>query len=419
MRQVSPNRNRRQSSSSSLAASARQRRQVSILALRYAGCILMPCLLYMCLHLMHTASPSRKLSSTQTCLSENIIAYFYQPSLSGTKDNFQKSLQLLHDNYLLLNHNNDAVDVIIFHTGELQDNDFEQEEWTKTNIRLVPIKNELPTSVQSDSDPSRTWIDYPEVSLDRRHEHHFWSIGIWDYLKTISKQQHESSKCSSYPRFLWRMDTNAFLYSPIPYNLFDFMKINNYQYGFRLCQQQQRKQQHHHSVWEEFFPNYHHSVSDDSYFDNCQLDDSFLLADIKFFQSRPVQKWFEFLQVGGYIYRHNLSPSVIHSLALQAYATSSSNSIHRFLDFTLHVAGSNVCQTTAFQAGHADADGQAHVEEWLYYWHQQQHKDSNHQCLKQQQPRIEYPTHAQLTPRLTHLPKDVAQTVQLPTLVVE
>lgn len=373
--------------------------------------------------LQHRSLLQTTTTTNSMCAADNVIAYFYKSSLHGSTENLQKSLQLLYDNYLSLPGNDVGGPlVIVFHTGDLQPQHVE----VPFDIQLINVHDRfgrLPQAVVND-DPTH-WLQFPpdnndrrrQQHLDARHESQFWSIQIWNYI----------SECDVPPSYLWHLHPNTFLYSPISYNIFDFMKNNNYQYSFRLCQSQTMVP----TVWEEFLQDdSNNGQNNRQVFEGCLLDaQSFFVASTSFFRTlRPVQTWLKFLQAGGYLYRQNLSLSLIHSLAVQAYATAPSR-VHRFLDFTIHVAGNSIeeddddCAShpiRGFQGGYQDVDGQAHIEEWLYYYtnNNENEKKKKQYCSNNKTPQLAHLIHEQLTPQLTHLPPYVAETIQLPTLVV-
>lgn len=402
-------------------------------ALRYCGLFIMPCLLLAVVSMMnkyrgtgpqilrrtlsseHIDMPDIIGSSPESCR-ENAIVYLLTSKRNQEK--FFKSMDLLYTNYLN-NFHNDAH-IFLFHTGDMGLDDLNKvesryDEKLKGVIRLVNLKDshfwgELPSSVEED-DPM-LWRDYrndlahsQELSdaMNLRHENRFWSSQIWEYFDQTNRLQ----GCNY--RYIMRLHHNSFLYSPIQYNIFDFIRNNNYQYGFRLCSQERHQKQ--------LFEDFSHEVAEINDDFSCLFYNPFFVADLHFFLSRPVQRLLQFVDEAGYNYRGNISPTIVHSLAVKAYA--SAKTIFRFIDFTFeqfddvnnNLEGCNH-PSGGFQAGYTDKDGESHVQEWIYL---QQKKKSR--CS----PRVELHNlrFNDLTPEYMHLPVSVAEKVSLPTLILQ
>lgn len=58
---------------------------------------------------------------------------------------------------------------------------------------------------------------------------HWYAIDIWDYFQVYG----EETGCKY--QYIMRFDEDSFLLSPVEYDVFDLMKRNDYNYGFRLC----------------------------------------------------------------------------------------------------------------------------------------------------------------------------------------
>jgi len=376
-------------------------------------------------------------------------------------DNFLKSMDNLYENYLKEQQQRSSsasgiiitadTHIFLFHTGQLGIEDLQMLEsrydhnnndmasLPKGMIRLVNLQNtpywgRLPDTVRAD-DPTK-WKDYNiNNMINDRHEYRFWSIQIWEYFDQLN---HLQQSCNY--RYILRMDSRSYLYSPINYDIFEFVQNNNYQYSFRFCSPittndlLQNKE-----VWDEFSEldtNNHNNKSeeddDNSNNESCIFYNPFFLADLQFFRSRPVQRWLQFVDAGGYNYRNNLSPSFVHSMALTAFA--SSETIHRFLDFTLehfpkkstnnNNNNNNGCihdQGVAFQGGYNDKDAKLHIEEWMYLQEgQKKRKEENNNCPVWIIHNLRV---SELTPQYTHyLPrkKNVAAeyAISLPTIMI-
>jgi len=409
-------------------------------ALRYCGLFMMPCLFLAVVTLMKQYRSGPHIFR-RTLLSDNGVENIVFPEMIGSspdicrdnaivylvtsknQDNFLKSLDLLQENYLNEFHRD--THVILFHTGDLGLDDLNKfesryDESLKGVIRLVNLQDshfwgEIPSGIKLD-DPMQ-WRDYrydlehshPTDAMNLRHENRFWSSQIWEYFEKMNKFQ----GCNY--RYIMRLHTNSFLYSPIRYNIFEFTKNNNYHYGFRLCSEE-RHQKH---IFEDFSREINDS---DTIYDefSCLFYNSFFVADLHFFLSQPVQRLLQFVDAAGYNYRGNISPTIVHSLAVKAYASSAT--IHRFLDFTFeqfnderkYTEDDCVHPTGGFQAGYNDAEAESHLQEWIYL---QQKKNKKEHCA----PQVEMHNlrFNDLSPDYVHLPARVAETLSLPTLVLQ
>ena len=71
--------------------------------------------------------------------------------------------------------------------------------------------------------PQHKWMQSKKFSAGYRHMIRFYTTGIWDL---VAQQGYE---------YVMRMDEDSVLWSPIPYNIFDFMAARGLEYAFRLA----------------------------------------------------------------------------------------------------------------------------------------------------------------------------------------
>lgn len=117
------------------------------------------------------------------------------------------------------------------------------------------------------------------AAMNLRHENRFWSTQIWNYFDLLNRLQ----GCNY--RYILRMDTNSFIYSPIRYNIFDHMSDNDYHYGFRLCSTSASPSQTQ-IIWNEFakIDVLNTDFQDVPFYgDKCLLYNAFFVADLYFF----------------------------------------------------------------------------------------------------------------------------------------
>ena len=171
----------------------------------------------------------------------NAVVYLAQKQHSSytgrnSHANFLRSLDLVNKNYLSLNNHLDNLDLFIFHTNDFTKSDLEILESRLGEsfsgvIRLVNLTGspfwQRPSHHAGD-DPN-TWHVYPLFSEGYRRMIHWFAIDIWDFFAKWNDQE----DCSY--RYIFRLDEDSYVHSPIQYDIFDFMKSNQYVYGYRLC----------------------------------------------------------------------------------------------------------------------------------------------------------------------------------------
>lgn len=86
-------------------------------------------------------------------------------------------------------------------------------------MELPPDQFRLPPGLP----PQREWMQSRKFSAGYRHMIRFYTTGIWDL---VARQGYE---------YVMRMDEDSVLWSPIRYNIFDFMAARGLEYGYRLA----------------------------------------------------------------------------------------------------------------------------------------------------------------------------------------
>lgn len=255
-----------------------------------------------------------------------------------------KSIDLLRVNYLQRFGNAGNVDVFVFHTGDFDtSNDYVtlREHLGGSSFRgilhLVDLSQNSPywrRPKQHRKDNPSDWYAWPLFSEGYRHMMHWFAMGIWDFFDDWNN----ASGCQY--RYIWRLDEDSYIHSPIWYNMFEMMEANQYVYGFRMCAYELRVAKRMWVWWNRQQPK-----DKPTWFqrewepDLCGFYNNFFVADLSFFRSDPVQKYLKFIDRHGQIYRRRLGDLMIHSLVVYAYAPR--EKIHRFLDFTYEHATLN------------------------------------------------------------------------------
>lgn len=300
--------------------------------------------------------------------SNNAIVYLAQKKHSSyDRDSYQsllRSLRLLQKNYLSQGRNVDNVDVFVFHTGDFNVTDLTVIEGVLGGIQgLVKLVDLSYTEFWSrpaankDDNPS-SWYAYPLFSEGYRRMMHWFAIDIWRFFAKLNV------KTGCKYRYLFRLDEDSFLHSPIRYDIFNYMNRNEFVYGFRMCAYEMKVTQRMSKLWikrhASFVPERELSL------DMCGFYNNFFVADLQYFLSAPVQSFLQFIDNQGHIYRRRLGDLMIHSMAVYWFAKP--HSIHRFLDFTYEhstLNSTNGCVVWGgMQAGYDDANAVHTVNEF-------------------------------------------------------
>lgn len=297
----------------------------------------------------------------------NAIVYLAQKKHSSYgRDSFSlllKSLKLVNENYLSLNNHSENTDVIVFHTADFTKNDMDiMEEGLGAKFRdslyFIDLNNtpywRRPRWHANENPES--WYAYPQFSEGYRQMIHFFAIDIWSFFQEYGRD----TGCEY--EYIMRFDEDSYLKSAINYDIFDYMKRNDFNYGFRLCAYELGSTQRMVKVWQK---SKQPAPLREIDFDMCGIYNNFFVAKLSFFQSNKVQNFLRLVNRQGLIYRRRLGDLQIHSLTV--FGFSPQEKIHRFLDFTYeHGTYEHGCLVWGgIQAGHDDPNSNATLAS---YW---------------------------------------------------
>jgi len=290
----------------------------------------------------------------------NAIVYLAQKKHSSyERDSYQsllKSLDLMNSNYLSINKHQNNTDIIIFHTGDFNQDDMEimENKFGSTFRSALYFINLYNTSYwqrpswHHNDNPSTDWYAYPLFSEGYRQMMHWYAIDIWRFFTDYGnnkKEGKDNEKTATYVRannnsdgfgncsyeYIMRFDEDSYLRSQLSYDVFDYMKNNDYNYGFRLCSYEMQVTQRIWKIWRKTSKGSPQPIRDiDS--NMCGIYNNFFVARVSFFLDNGVQKFLKLVDRQGMIYRRRLGDLMIHSMVV--YAFSPAERIHRFLDFT-------------------------------------------------------------------------------------
>lgn len=270
--------------------------------------------------------------TTGSCQNRNAIVYLAQKTHSSYagRDSYStllESMKLLRKHYL--DAHDGTVDVFVFHSG-----DFTETDWNVLQdalelqgiLHLIDLSNSSYWSrpIHHANDNPADWFAWPLFSEGYRRMMHWFAIDIWNYFDQLNQQQ----GCQY--RYLWRLDEDSFIHSPIHYDIFDHMASHQFVYGFRMCAYEMKVTRRMWTMWTKRHPEFVPQRNID--LEMCGIYNNFFVADLEFFKRADVAQFLNFIDRQGHIYRRRLGDLMIHSMAVYAFAAP--YQIHRFLDFT-------------------------------------------------------------------------------------
>ena len=320
-----------------------------------------------------------------------------------------ETLDLLRENYLSIDDHDENTDVFLFHTGDFDEKDLpEIESRLGDKIGILKLVNldksvywYLPRNVRYDD--QRSWAVIDNFSVGYRHMCRWFGILIWKFFEELN----ESQGCQY--RYIARLDEDSLVQSPINYDIFDFMQVNKYAYGYRLCAYE--------LDFNRLFPwfrKWHSSIQPmrKVAYELCGFYNNFFVADLQFFWSPPVQTYLQELDEQGLIYRERYGDLLIHSTAVYAFAPE--EKIHRFLDFTyrhhtIAPTPRGMCVAWgAVQAGFNDPNAETTLDDYFKTYFLEPNCDAN----------VTYMSTRDLSPSYSHLPSEIGCNETLKTISV-
>jgi alpha 1,2-mannosyltransferase len=254
----------------------------------------------------------------------------------STLEQLQKSVRLLYQHY---NHVQ-RDDVVFLHTGDV-DLQMQQSvlQLCGEEARFVQLAKrhfELPPGV----DPtSKQWLFPQKFSVGYRHMIRFFTVGIWEVAEELGYT------------YIMRLDDDAYIYSPITYNLFASMAERGFEYGFRLTSWEsgepaQRGEFHsfvrEYALKHRIQPQWGLAQScPDGKMDRFTLDrcgsvytiyNNFFISKVSFWRRPDVRAFLQHIDASKTIYYNRWGDANWHSVALQLFLPR--KRLHMFDDFT-------------------------------------------------------------------------------------
>lgn len=198
-------------------------------------------------------------------------------------------------------------------------------------ITLPPDMWSLPDFLDGE-DPS-DWVD-PKFSMGYRHMISFFAIHVWEVAAAAGYE------------WVMRLDEDSFILSPIEYNLVEFMRSNNKQYGYRM-------DTHEAHAYAVGFPQLlraflamssrepttllRHCTPPDldglaQDWDHYSFYNNFFISNASFWRQPNVAELLQFIARSGGIYTHRWGDAPIHTAAVQIFMLE--EQVHKFEDWT-------------------------------------------------------------------------------------
>eukprot|EP00924_Labyrinthula_sp_SR-Ha-C_P016018 snap_masked-scaffold_4-processed-gene-16.16-mRNA-1 protein AED:1.00 eAED:1.00 QI:0/0/0/0/1/1/4/0/1358 len=293
------------------------------------------------------------------------IVYLAQKQHSSYKTNsFQNlvlSLKFLYKNF----NNKFNYDVLIFHSGDFIAEDrlylikeigLDEEHAKSLNIvRLSGKFWELPGIFDTSKlDPER-WTD-DSFSVGYRHMCRWYAGLIFEFMGKLGYE------------YIMRFDEDSFLLSPVEYDIFDFMKKRQLDYGFRndifepCCDLQVRRNliADFRKTYEDkfgklpgFYQKLQQSLGNDSL--NYGYYNNFFVSRVQFWLQPNVRALFNFFDWSGAFYLYRENDLTVQALSVQMFLPESK--VYKFTDFTYqHITGYDrkTCEWGVLVRGDAD-----------------------------------------------------------------
>ena len=160
--------------------------------------------------------------ATRVAKSRGVIVYLAQARHSSYGRDSISLLRMSVASLFRYYNSRAGDDVIFFHTGlERMEQHSVLRLCTGARARFLRVPARHFTAPRG-LPPAKQWLQ-PRFSEGYRHMIRLFTVGLW---QIVADEGYE---------FVMRMDEDSFLWSPIHYNIFQFMASNGLEYGYRLA----------------------------------------------------------------------------------------------------------------------------------------------------------------------------------------
>ena len=230
-------------------------------------------------------------------------------------NNFRKSISLLIDNY----HKNFPCDIVCFYEEDFPPQEIELIKTVFKNIPIYfePIKFKIPDYSKKILTQIPEYFPHPDFP----HAQGF-SIGYRHMCRFFAGEIFKHNKLSKY-RYIWRLDTDSFILSPISYNVFNRLDEKKAVYGYINIQNDHPGVVH--NLW-ELSSNYFKQINKGHIFKPDIIDahrnrvfyTNFEIFDMEWFKGNDYQNFYNFIDNTGGIYVYRWGDHSIRYIALNS-----------------------------------------------------------------------------------------------------
>jgi hypothetical protein len=230
--------------------------------------------------------------------------------------NFRHSISLLYDNY----YKSFPCDIICFYEKDFPEEELEylKNALSILKVSFVNIDFEIPNFYSQETLQSIPQYyphpDFPQAngfSIGYRHMCRFFAGAMFHHPLILQY------------KYLWRLDTDSFIVSPICYNIFDKLEQNNCLYGYINIQ-------HDHpgvikNLW-EISEEYFRKLNKCNIFENPQIKfhknrvfyTNFEVFNVEWFAGNDYKNYFDFIDESAGVYKYRWGDHSIRYIALNS-----------------------------------------------------------------------------------------------------
>ena len=226
---------------------------------------------------------------------------------------FRNSIQFLNQNYLFLN----QCDIICFYEKDFPAQEIEYiESVSAKKIKFVKIKFEVPQYPHEISSKIKEYVPHPDFPSALG-----FSMGYRQMCKFFSGEIFKNENLEKY-EYVWRLDTDSYILSPIQYDVFNRMKENNSKYGYINIQFDHPKMTI--GLLEESIKYF--NLANFSPLIDLTLDEhknrvfytNFEIFDMKWFRGLEYQNFYNFINESGGIFIYRWGDHCIRYIAVKS-----------------------------------------------------------------------------------------------------
>jgi len=244
-----------------------------------------------------------------------VILYLVRNSKRDIKD-LKKSLHLLDINF------NDKYHypVFIFHENFTYTIMNDIQNHTLSNIFFQQITFNVPDFLNKNEVPEYVYIDDSPYSIG-------FNIGYRHMCRFFAGMIYNQSILKDFD-YYWRLDAHSYILKSIEYDIFKYMEDNNFEYGYIDSGRDITNTQTLWKVTMQYLKD--NNIKYDKVWNEFAYGTNFEISNFKFWRSEIYQKYFDYLDMSGGIYKYRWGDHIIHYLAIMLFM--SEDRLHKFTD---------------------------------------------------------------------------------------